>query len=114
MREVRGRRSRSVGWARVALATLLLGLAAGPARAQDGSEISKAGNKSLESYEEMVAFSITTFQVIVIVGVVVVLTSVAAGLYLRWTATTDPEKLARSDPWVQRNLDLLNTRPADG
>jgi len=40
---------------------------------------------------------------LVVVPVVIAL-KVAVGLYTRLSATTDPEKLARGDPWVRAHL----------
>jgi hypothetical protein len=37
------------------------------------------------------------------VAVAILVLSFVTGVYIRWSATTDPEKLAKTDPWLRAN-----------
>ena len=112
MGQVRGGGGRWAG-VRVGVAALLLLAFAGTARAQFPSEVHEGANKSLDAYTEALTWLPTLLTVVVVVGSLVLVLSVTARFYVRWSATTDPEKLALSDPWVRAHLDRLKTGAAD-
>jgi hypothetical protein len=48
-----------------------------------------------------------------IIGVAATILSVVAAVVVRCRATTDPRKLAMSDPWLRARLEAMNAAPSD-
>jgi hypothetical protein len=110
-----------VAQARVVVLVALLFVAAGPACAQQapGTQPSSGDylrqfNKQMEGAEAagpqfgeytrlFKSWVFLTVVAVVVVGVAVVV-GVGVRVYLRMSTTTDPEKLALSDPWVRAEL----------
>jgi hypothetical protein len=107
MSQVRG------GVVRQGLAALLLLAFAGAAQAQYTQMPTGPSDEGLErSMDTIFGLGRGAFIVIVVAGVAV-LASVAIGFYVKRSATTDPRKIALSDPWIRAHMRQLEAEGKD-
>lgn len=107
-----------VPWAVVAL---LIAASASTARAQAPpvgpalqaqERIAEAANANFNGNNwqvDLIENSVSFYGTLVIIGVCVVVLSVACGIVVRCRATTDPYKLAQRDPWMKAHCQELIT-----
>ena len=101
MSQVRG------GVARVGLVALLLLAFAGAAHAQYTPMNTGPSDDGFEhAMDTIFGLGRGAFIVIVVAGVAV-LASVAIGFYVKRSASTDPRKIALSDPWIRAHMEQL-------
>ena len=107
MSQVRG------GVARVGLVALLLLAFAGAAQAQSTSMPAGPSDDGLEQGLDVIfGLGRGAFILIVVAGVAV-LASVAIGFYVKRSASTDPRKIALSDPWIRAHMEQLEAEGKD-
>jgi hypothetical protein len=86
---------------------------AGTAHGQTIQQVEQA-NQNIASFSDMLVWIGTGIFVLGVVGGVVLVGMVAVRVYLRNSTTTDPLKLAMSDPWVRANLEQWQAARANG
>jgi hypothetical protein len=67
--------------------------------------------QNMESYAVAFRWFGTGIFVLGVVGAAVLVGMVAVRIYMHQSATTDPMKLAMSDPWVRAHLEQLQAAP---
>jgi hypothetical protein len=100
-------------WVGVGLSTLVLMTWAGTAYGQTIQQVEQA-NQNIASFSDMLVWIGTGVFILGVVGGVVLVGMVAVRVYLRNSTTTDPLKLAMSDPWVRANLEQWQAAQANG
>jgi hypothetical protein len=100
-------------WFRAGLIALLLMTWAGTAHGQPVEQMREM-NENMESYVGLFRWFGTGLFILGIVGAVALVGMVAVRIYLHNSATTDPLKLAMSDPWVRAQLEKQQAAAAGG